>query len=661
MTFSVANRIRAGFGALVFLSLAIGGVAIYFANATDQRMTALAEISRQQGRISALSQSFERLQALETRVRLAADRATQDELKAHFAATTLELSNAQESIPGEDRATIEDMRQKLAAHGTRIERFLRVSRSAEAARVRLLAVGDQLSLAANELVGAPDADAPDERYAAFLVDRKIQLMRMASQQFMAARDPERVRTFMLIAKSLETIMTTAAPMLGEHASLLPPIANEVGEFKTLFGVWAEAALDADRLFNGEMRPEIATAVAGLNTLDTKFTSLFDRLRDEATHASENGMRLEAAATLGSVLAGLAMALATVRSVIPALHRSTAAMRRLVDGDHATPIGDTARRDEIGAMARMLDVFRINAIESTRLAQAEQQFQQARLQRTVLLERLIDGFEAKMDNTMRGLTEASGMMESTARDLSATALQTNSQSLNASSAADRTSSSVQTVASAAEELSASILEITRQVGHSAAVAQRAAVSAQNTDATVQRLARGADEIGEVVRLISSIAAQTNLLALNATIEAARAGDAGKGFAVVANEVKMLASQTAGATDKIGAQISAIQLATQDAVREIGQISRIIGEINAIGVTVAEAVEQQGSATAEIARSVEQAALGTQNVSRNIGEVRLAADRTGTAAEGLHAIAANVSAQSKALSNEIRDFTADVKAA
>jgi methyl-accepting chemotaxis protein len=635
-----------------------------FATAMDERIAALADISRQGERVAALAQSFERLQALETRVRLNADRATQDELKAYFATTTQAMVNAQKTLPASDRAILEAMLRKLEEHGKRIERFLRVTRSAEAARMRLLTVGDQLSLAANELVGAPDADAPDERYAAFLVDRKIQLMRLASQQFMAARDPERVRSFMLIAKGLETIIATATPMLGEHASLLPPISNMVREFKTLFGAWAEAALDADRLFNGEMRPEIAAEVADLEALEARFVAGFEQMRDDAMRASNKGIQIEALATLASLLVGLVLALLTVRSVIPALRRSTAAMRRLVDGDHETPIGDTTRRDEVGAMALMLEVFRTNAIESARMAEAEQQSQQARLQRAHLLDRLIEGFEgfeARMDSTMQGLTHASGMMETTARDLAATAVQTNSQSQNASCAADQTSSSVQTVASAAEELSASIQEITRQVGQSTAVAQRAAVSAQNTNATVQRLAQGAHEIGEVVRLISSIAAQTNLLALNATIEAARAGDAGKGFAVVANEVKLLASQTSGATEKIGSQISAIQLATQDAVREIGEISSIVAEINAIGLTVTYAVDQQGNATAEIARSVEQAAQGTQHVSQNIDEVRQAADRTGTAAESLHEIAARVSAQSLALNGEIRGFTADVKAA
>ena len=135
------------------------------------------------------------------------------------------------------------------------------------------------------------------------------------------------------------------------------------------------------------------------------------------------------------------------------------------------------------------------------------------------------------------------------------------------ASEQASANVQTVASAAEELSSSISEIGRRVSQSSQIASNAV--------------RQAD--------------QTNLLALNATIEAARAGDAGKGFAVVASEVKNLANQTAKATDEIGAQISGIQTATQEAVTAIDAITKTITGIDQVSSGIASAVEEQGAAT------------------------------------------------------------------
>ncbi len=187
------------------------------------------------------------------------------------------------------------------------------------------------------------------------------------------------------------------------------------------------------------------------------------------------------------------------------------------------------------------------------------------------------------------------------------------------ASEAASANVQTVAAATEQLAASVAEISRQLGDSNRVTIQAVSYADSTNATVQGLAERAQKIGDVVKLISDIAAQTNLLALNATIEAARAGDAGKGFAVVASEVKTLASQTAKATVDISQQIAEIQSATNASVTAIGQISATIAEVSRIAAATAIAVGEQDSATREIARSVQEASQATQNVSRTINDL------------------------------------------
>ena len=119
------------------------------------------------------------------------------------------------------------------------------------------------------------------------------------------------------------------------------------------------------------------------------------------------------------------------------------------------------------------------------------------------------------------------------------------------------------------------------------ADKAVEKSEYTQRTISTLSDAIARIGEVVTLISEIAAQTNLLALNATIEAARAGDAGKGFAVVANEVKNLAGQTAKATEEIGRQIDEIQSVSLTAVAAVKEIDRTIGEMDEISSTIATA--------------------------------------------------------------------------
>jgi methyl-accepting chemotaxis protein len=253
------------------------------------------------------------------------------------------------------------------------------------------------------------------------------------------------------------------------------------------------------------------------------------------------------------------------------------------------------------------------------------------------------------------------MEETAQSMSSTAAATNSQAAVVATASEQTSTNVQTVASATEEFTSSIGEIGRQVTQSTGVAARAVETARRTGDTARSLAEGAQKIGDVVTLIQSIAEQTNLLALNATIEAARAGEAGRGFAVVAAEVKSLAGQTAKATTEISEQISAIQATSDETVAAIKNIVDVITEIDQIGIAIASAIEEQGSATKEIARSVQEAARGTQQVNANIAGVQRAADDTGSAAGRVLGAAEQLSTQSRDLAGQVNRFLSEVRAA
>jgi methyl-accepting chemotaxis protein len=362
-----------------------------------------------------------------------------------------------------------------------------------------------------------------------------------------------------------------------------------------------------------------------------------------------------------VLVCALMGWALVSGISGPIKTMTGAMRRLADRDMTVPIPGLGRGDEIGGMAAAVEVFRDNMVRADSLAAEQAQARALRDARTAKVDALVRDFEAKVGTLVGHLTTASEGMTGTARSMTATAAQTNQQASVLAASAAETSSGVQTVAAAAEELTASIGEISRQVTQSAAIADKAVNDARRTDGIVRALAEGAQKIGDVVGLITNIAAQTNLLALNATIEAARAGDAGKGFAVVASEVKSLASQTAKATEEIGAQISHIQAATQEAVAAIKGITAIIGEVGTIATTIAAAVEEQGAATAEIARNVQQTAASTQDVSATVTGVSQSAGDTGLAASQVLGAAGDLSRQAVLLTSEVSRFVSEVRAA
>ncbi|TWA72624.1 methyl-accepting chemotaxis sensory transducer [Azospirillum brasilense] len=382
---------------------------------------------------------------------------------------------------------------------------------------------------------------------------------------------------------------------------------------------------------------------------------------EAADEARSDLLVSLAVFTLSLLLGVGGSLLVVRRIVRPLTAMTGAMRHLADGDLGMVIPGTGRRDEIGAMAQAVEVFQEHAVARERLEAEQRRDQEARERRTVALDRLTRGFEAKVSGLVGTLSSAATEMEATAGSMSTAAQQTNHQSFAVAAASEQASTNVQTVAAATEQLTASIREIGNRAAQSQAITTRAVADARRTDETVRLMAGCAQRIGEVVGLIQAISSQTNLLALNATIEAARAGDAGKGFAVVAHEVKTLASQTAQATDDIAAQIAQVQTVTRDAVAAIQDIASVIGEVNEIATAIAAAVEEQGAATQEITRNVHQAAVGTQEVASNIAGVQQAANDTGAAASHVLSAAQELSQQAERLTGEVGEFLAGVRSA
>jgi methyl-accepting chemotaxis protein len=359
---------------------------------------------------------------------------------------------------------------------------------------------------------------------------------------------------------------------------------------------------------------------------------------------------------------LAVSMFVARGITRPLRRITATMNALAGGNLDVEVPGIGRHDEVGEMAKAVEVFKSNAVARQGL-EAEQKEAETRAvarRRTDMI-KLADDFEGAVGQIIDTVSSASTELEASAGSLTTTAERSQQLTTRVAAASEQASTNVQSVASATEELSSSVNEISRQVQESARMAGEAVDQARSTNDRVGELSKAAARIGDVVALINTIAEQTNLLALNATIEAARAGEAGRGFAVVASEVKALAEQTSKATGEIGQQIAGIQAATEESVGAIREISGTIEKLSEISSTIAAAVEEQGAATQEISRNVQQAAQGTLQVSANITDVQRGASETGSASSQVLSAARSLSGDSNRLKLEVGKFLNNVRAA
>ena len=287
-------------------------------------------------------------------------------------------------------------------------------------------------------------------------------------------------------------------------------------------------------------------------------------------------------------------------------------------------------------------------EKQRQSLAEQQERRAAVDSAIL------AFRESVETVLRPVGDSAATMRSIAASLAQSSTETAESAGGAVRTSNEASGNVGSAAAAAEELTQSIAEISQQLRQATGLVRVAVADAHTTNKDIGHLAQAAHEIGEVVNLIREIAGQTNLLALNATIEAARAGEAGRGFAVVASEVKSLAVQTANATERIAAQIAAVQSSTGDTVAAIRRNVDRMQEIDRCTSVVATSLEEQNAATGEISQNVASAANGTRAIVSVLDRVAGTASQTQSSAKSVLMASQTVETATAKLRENIDNF-------
>ncbi|MFZ4601872.1 MAG: methyl-accepting chemotaxis protein [Caulobacterales bacterium] len=357
-----------------------------------------------------------------------------------------------------------------------------------------------------------------------------------------------------------------------------------------------------------------------------------------------------------------------RRIVRPIVETTAVMRALATGKTAIANSSLERQDEIGDMARAIEVFRMSAIERARLQSEAEGFQEDLTRR---LDAMSTSFEAAghdqkiaIDALANGLAHlANGDLTHKIQTEFPQGYHRLKDDFNAAverlnELVSRIGGSSYSVSAAAAEVSAAADDLSRRTEHQAAALDETSAAVEQLTSIILQTAQGsrtaADEancarraaqtgdglmrsaidavsgiqqtsqqIGQIIAVIDEIAFQTNLLALNAGVEAARAGEAGRGFAVVALEVRGLAQRASDAAKEIKALINASSVQVAEGVRVItdtGAAMRLIIErvsvINESIEAIALSANQQATGLAQVAATVRQIDQGTQ---KNVGMV------------------------------------------
>ena len=661
----IGSKIWLGFGTVLVLLVVIGAVAFVSLNGASDNFDRYRQLARQANEIGRVQANmlYTRLEVKDYILNqdpdsLAAIRDRADAALS-FIDTTLELVTEPER-----RAAIETMREGIARYSEAFERIVPLYERRNARVDRLNELGPEMERALTRVMESAMEDGDAEAaYNAGVNLRNLLLARLYVYRFLQENTESAFERVEAEVVAFETNATRLLSSLQnpERRSLAQLVVDNLDEYHTVFEEVHQIIIQRNDVITNTLDvigPRVADEIEQFN-LAVKAEQ--DELGPQAVAEMSNAVMVTEVIAAVALVIGLVAAYVIGQGISSPIQAMTGAMVRLAGGDRQVRVPASDHRDEVGEMAKAVQVFKDNMIRNDELTAEAANEQEARNRRASRVDELTGEFESGVNSLLETVAGAASQLTSTANGLSATAEQSSHQAGAVSDASGEATQSVQTVASAAEELGASIQEISRQVTQQSTMAGQAVDAAGRSDAKVQELDEAARQIGEVVQLITSIAEQTNLLALNATIEAARAGDAGKGFAVVASEVKSLANQTGRATDDIAAQITSIQGSTAETVDAIKAISEQIRSMNEISGNVSAAVEEQNASTQEISRNVQRAAAGTQDVSVNITGVADAARETGRAAGEVLGAAGDLSGKAEELKTFVQRFLTDVRAA
>lgn len=408
--------------------------------------------------------------------------------------------------------------------------------------------------------------------------------------------------------------------------VLSPIETAIQKFLEAVNAYGSLteeliALEFER---GNVSTEVVNYISGFSKAALEST---ERTSMETSGAVAFGRTVTMLGLIIAIIIAVVTSWLIIRRIIGPVKEVLSIVTAVADGKLDRQ-SSTDQADEIGDLARGINqmVTNLRDVISDLRASAGS----------------LNSSSGELASTSQQLATSSEEMAAQSRTVASTGEELSVSLAGMATTAETLSNDSNSVAAGIEEMTATIREVAQNCARESEIARQADEKATTTKEQMNRLGESAKEIGSVVDLINSIAEQTNLLALNATIEAASAGEAGKGFAVVANEVKALAQQTAGATDKIANLVREIQTNANSSMSSMAEVSSIINEVNSIASSIAAAVEEQSVTSNEMAQTMGKVSGNTHDLASSVAESATGANEVSSNVQGINQAASDVAA-------------------